>query len=130
SYSALSELYGHSARLPGATRLTLFGACPWLSYSAPLALAPYMPQRASRCSALAPGFHIPRLWRSRHTCHNAPHVVRRLPLAFISPLLAVRPFHATTRLTLFGACPGFHIPRLRRSRHTCHKAPHVVCRRS
>jgi len=24
--------------LPGATRLTLFGACPWLSYSAPLAL--------------------------------------------------------------------------------------------
>jgi hypothetical protein len=25
--------------LPGATRLTLFGACPWLSYFAPLALA-------------------------------------------------------------------------------------------
>jgi len=24
--------------LPGATRLTLFGACPWLSYFAPLAL--------------------------------------------------------------------------------------------
>ena len=26
--------------LPGATRLTLFGACPWLSYFAPLALIP------------------------------------------------------------------------------------------
>jgi hypothetical protein len=25
--------------LPGATRLTLFGACPWLSYFAPVALA-------------------------------------------------------------------------------------------
>jgi len=40
NYSALSELHGHCARLPGATRLTLFGACPWLSYSAPLALHP------------------------------------------------------------------------------------------
>jgi hypothetical protein len=38
NYSALSELQRHSALLPGATRLTLFGACPWLSYSAPLAL--------------------------------------------------------------------------------------------
>src|ERR1041385_4483806 len=38
NYSALSELHGHCASLPGATRLTLFGACPWLSYSAPLAL--------------------------------------------------------------------------------------------
>jgi hypothetical protein len=38
NYSALSELHGQCARLPGATRLTLFGACPWLSYSAPLAL--------------------------------------------------------------------------------------------
>src|ERR1041385_7281128 len=38
NYSALSELHGHCARLPGATRLTLFGACPWLSYSAPLGL--------------------------------------------------------------------------------------------
>src|ERR1051326_2742560 len=38
-YFALSELHGHCARLPGATRLTLFGACPWLSYSAPSALS-------------------------------------------------------------------------------------------
>jgi hypothetical protein len=38
NYSALSELHGHCAILPGATRLTSFGACPWLSYSAPLAL--------------------------------------------------------------------------------------------
>jgi hypothetical protein len=37
-YSALSELNGDCAGLPGATRLTLFGACPWLSYSAPSAL--------------------------------------------------------------------------------------------
>src|ERR1044071_10427360 len=33
--------------LPGGTRLTLFGACPWLSYSAPLALAYYQGGRAS-----------------------------------------------------------------------------------
>src|ERR1051325_1508915 len=39
NYSALSELHAHCAILPGATRLTLFGACPWLSYSAPLALS-------------------------------------------------------------------------------------------
>jgi len=38
SYSALSELHGHRVILPGTTRLTLFGACPWLSYSAPSAL--------------------------------------------------------------------------------------------
>ncbi|HEY6155702.1 MAG TPA: hypothetical protein VIW07_18360, partial [Candidatus Udaeobacter sp.] len=37
NYSALSELHGDCARLPGATRLTLFGACPWLLYSAPSA---------------------------------------------------------------------------------------------
>src|ERR1043165_6314581 len=39
NYSALSELHGHCARS-------------------------YQGRRASRCSALAPGFHIPRLWRS------------------------------------------------------------------
>src|ERR1043165_3584394 len=39
NYSALSELHSYRAGLPGATRLTLFGACPWLSYSAPLALS-------------------------------------------------------------------------------------------
>jgi len=38
SYFALSELQGPCAGLPGATRLTLFGACPWLSYFAPSAL--------------------------------------------------------------------------------------------
>jgi hypothetical protein len=38
NYSALSELHGHFGFLPGATRLTLFGACPWLSYPAPSAL--------------------------------------------------------------------------------------------
>ena len=46
NYSALSELHGHCAHLPGATRLTLFGACPWLSYSAPLALNPALIFRA------------------------------------------------------------------------------------
>src|ERR1051326_3891111 len=49
NYSALSELHPHCAILPGATRLTLFGACPWLSYSAP--------------SALDRGYHISRLRR-------------------------------------------------------------------
>jgi len=58
NYSALSELHGHCARLPGATRLTLFGACPWLSYSAPLALSGF------RFRALgAVRFQIARLWR-------------------------------------------------------------------
>ena len=38
NYSALSALHGHCGVLPGATRLTLFGACPWLSYAAPSAL--------------------------------------------------------------------------------------------
>src|ERR1051325_6104044 len=31
--------------LPGATRLTLFGACPWLSYCAHLALASDFPTK-------------------------------------------------------------------------------------
>src|ERR1051326_4640319 len=44
-------------------------------------------RRASRCSALAPGFHIPRLWR--------------LPPGLHIPRLWRLP-------------PGFHIPRLRR----------------
>src|ERR1043166_9511317 len=59
----------------------------------------YQGRRASRCSALAAGFHISRLWRF---ISDAPHVVRRLPLAFI-----FRAFGASlaTRLTLFGACP-------------------------
>src|ERR1041385_1928214 len=38
NYFALSELADRCVRLPGATRLTLFGACPWLSYCAPSAL--------------------------------------------------------------------------------------------
>ena len=37
-YCALSELHGCLRVDPGATRLALLGACPWLSYSAPLAL--------------------------------------------------------------------------------------------
>ena len=37
SFRALTVYW---AILPGATRLTLFGACPWLSYSAPSALSP------------------------------------------------------------------------------------------
>ena len=36
------------ALLPGATRLTLFGACPWLSYSAPSALASRLMPRLRR----------------------------------------------------------------------------------
>src|ERR1043165_2562126 len=66
-------------RLPLAFIFRAFGACPWLSYSAPLALAPWPSYSAplalapwfsySAPSALALGFHIPRL--------------RRLPLAFI-----------------------------------------------
>src|SRR5919108_3847158 len=37
-YSALSELHAHYVCGPGATRLAPLGACPWLSYFAPLAL--------------------------------------------------------------------------------------------
>ena len=40
SYSALSELYAHWVCGPGAPRLAVLGACPWLSYFAPLALCP------------------------------------------------------------------------------------------
>src|ERR671924_331063 len=32
SYSALSELHAHYVCGPGATRLALLSACPWLSY--------------------------------------------------------------------------------------------------
>jgi hypothetical protein len=35
----LFQSYTVIALLPGATHLTLFGACPWLSYCASLALA-------------------------------------------------------------------------------------------
>src|ERR1043165_5184344 len=62
NYSALSELHGHLRCLPGATRLTLFGACPWLSYSAPLALSVPSYSAPLALSVL----HIPRLWR----CHS------------------------------------------------------------
>jgi len=37
-YSALSELHVPLWFFPGATRLVLLGACPWLSYCAPAAL--------------------------------------------------------------------------------------------
>ena len=82
NYSALSELHGHLRCLPGATRLTLFGACPWLSYSAPL--------------ALVPDFHISRLWRWCLT-----FIFRAVGggarLSYSAPLALV---------------PDFHIPRL------------------
>src|ERR1043166_6428720 len=77
NYSAPSELHGYCSILPGATRLTLFGACPWLSYFAP--------------SALAPGFHIPRL-RRLPWLHISR--LRRLPLAFIFRALALSIFRA------------------------------------
>src|ERR1051325_5237394 len=48
-------------RLPLAFIFRAFGACPWLSYSAPSALDPgFLIPRLWR---LPPGFHIPRLWR-------------------------------------------------------------------
>src|SRR5262245_24723486 len=52
NYSALSELHGHCALGPGATHLTLFGACPWLSYSAPAALALALTYRPPSALAL------------------------------------------------------------------------------
>jgi hypothetical protein len=72
NYSALSELHGHYALLPGATRLTLFGACPWLSYFAPSALelaiifAPLALKLGIifRAFGAAVSNHISRLWRS------------------------------------------------------------------
>ena len=77
NYSALSELHGHCAHLPGATRLTLFGACPWLSYSAPLALNPALIFRAFGAKS---GFHIPRLWRfiSEFFCKATKPTERRV----------------------------------------------------
>src|ERR1051326_2354400 len=101
NYFALSELHDHCALFPGATRLTLFGTCPWLSYSAPLALAYYQGRRASRCSALAPGFHIPRLWRSHITRGGAPHVARGLPPAFIFRAFGARILPGGTRLRVY-----------------------------
>src|ERR1043166_9095184 len=85
NYSALSELHGHCARLPGATRLTLFGACPWLSYSAPL--------------ALDRGFHIPRLWR--------------WTVAFIFRAFGAGPWLSYSAPSALDR--GFHISRLWRS---------------
>jgi len=38
NYFALSELHVDDDLFPGATRLALLGACPWLTYFAPLAL--------------------------------------------------------------------------------------------
>jgi len=42
-YYALSELQGRLRVDPGATRLAPLGACPWLSYFAPLALHRLIP---------------------------------------------------------------------------------------
>src|ERR1043166_5977968 len=95
NYSALSELHGHCASLPGATRLTLFGACPWLLYSAPLALGayPWLSYSAPLALGACP-------WLSYFRAFGAG----RLPLAFIFP-----------RLWRWALAPGFHIPRLWRS---------------
>ena len=86
NYSALSELHGHCAHLPGATRLTLFGACPWLSYSAPLALNPALIFRAFGAKS---GFHIPRLWRfiSEFLCKATKPTERRYSELMLSPFL-------------------------------------------
>src|ERR1051325_10968421 len=73
NYSAPSELHGYCSILPGATRLTLFGACPWLSYFAPSALSIFRAFGAQ---------HIPRLWRLACPGFHIPRL-RRLPLAFI-----------------------------------------------
>src|ERR1051326_4662578 len=53
-------------------------------------------RRASRCSALAPGFHIPRL--------------RRLPLAFIFRAFGACPWPSYSAPSALA--PGLHIPRL------------------
>ena len=49
----------------------------------------YQGRRASRCSALAPGYYIPRLWR-----------------------WALAPGYHIPRLWRWALAPGFHIPRL------------------
>jgi hypothetical protein len=74
NYSALSELHRHFAHLPGATRLTLFGACPWLSYSAPLALErrPY--------SALALERRPFRAFGAGSVAHSAPLALEASPI--------------------------------------------------
>jgi hypothetical protein len=65
---------------PGATRLAALSACPWLSYSAPSALLDLLALAQGRCaslrSALAPGYHIPRLWRCSTDLHAGPGAMR------------------------------------------------------
>src|ERR1700741_5249315 len=83
--------------LPGATRSASLRACPWLSYSAPLALSP-LAFIFRAFGAVAAGFHIPRLWRCRRwLSYSAPLALS--PLAFT--------------FSAFGAvAPGFHVQRL------------------
>ena len=67
-------------------------------------------RRASRCSALAPGFHIPRL--------------RRLTLAFIFRAFGACPWPSYS--APLALAPGFHIPRLRRLPLASYFAPSAL----
>src|ERR1051326_5213649 len=104
NYFALSELADRCVRLPGATRLTLFGACPRLSYSASSALLGF---QIARPSAL-PGFHIARLWRS------APKNI----LAILQPRVLYTVVHVSSKhkqtIQKFRAAQKFWTVRLRR----------------
>jgi len=68
TYFALSELLRVFFYFPGATRLAKLGACPWLSYFAPLARGTFrvgarMNIRAVGAAGTCPGEHIPHGWR-------------------------------------------------------------------
>ena len=80
SYFALSELHDHYALYQGRRASRLFGACPWLSYSAPLALD---------CVRRLP-------WLS-YSAPLALHCVRRLPwLSYSAPLALASEFKASS----------------------------------
>jgi len=61
-YSALSELHGYPVLSQGRRASLTLGACPWLLYFAP--------------SALAPGDHISRLrrWISKQLSWDEQHL--------------------------------------------------------
>src|ERR1043166_2635144 len=98
NYSALSELHGLGVPYQGRGSFTLFGACPWLSYSAPSAL-PWLSYSAP--SALACPLAV--LFRAFGACLGLSYSASSSP-AFPALSYSAPSAHAS----------GCHIPRLRR----------------
>jgi hypothetical protein len=115
-YSALSELHRFFLFVPGATRLALLGACPWLSYFAPSALPQMCPSRLGR-SRKCP-------FRAWGAPANVPFAPGALPQMCPSRLgrsrkCALRAWGAPANVPFaLGALPQMCLSRLRRS-HKC-----------